>query len=51
MFEYERKYIELSQYAEVIVAFESNRCRTFERVLRLEIRTPVTTIVKWSDFS
>ncbi|KAA0056403.1 uncharacterized protein E5676_scaffold120G002560 [Cucumis melo var. makuwa] len=49
--EYERKYTELSQYADVIVASKSDRCRRFERGLRFEIRTPVTTIAKWKDFS
>ncbi|KAL0534528.1 hypothetical protein IC582_028819 [Cucumis melo] len=34
--EYERKYIELSRYADVIVAFESDKCRRFERGLRLK---------------
>ncbi|TYK14643.1 DNA/RNA polymerases superfamily protein [Cucumis melo var. makuwa] len=29
--EYERKYTKLSRYADVIVAFESDRCRRFER--------------------
>ncbi|TYK15340.1 uncharacterized protein E5676_scaffold16974G00010 [Cucumis melo var. makuwa] len=49
--EYERKYTELSRYADVIVASESDRCRRFERGLRFEIRTPVTTITKWTNFS
>ncbi|TYK30559.1 Transposon Ty3-G Gag-Pol polyprotein [Cucumis melo var. makuwa] len=49
--EYERKYTELSRYADVIVASESNRCRRFERGLRFEIRTPVTAIAKWMNFS
>ncbi|KAL0549270.1 hypothetical protein IC582_013751 [Cucumis melo] len=49
--EYERKYTELSRYADVIIASESDRCRRFERGLRLEIRTPVTTIAKWTNFS
>ncbi|TYK00841.1 DNA/RNA polymerases superfamily protein [Cucumis melo var. makuwa] len=49
--EYERKYIELSQYADVIVAFESDRCRKFERGLHFEIRIPVTAIAKWTNFS
>ncbi|KAL0549329.1 hypothetical protein IC582_013810 [Cucumis melo] len=49
--EYERKYIELSRYADVIVASESDRCRRFERGLRFEIRTPVTAIAKWTNFS
>ncbi|TYK09557.1 DNA/RNA polymerases superfamily protein [Cucumis melo var. makuwa] len=35
--EYERKYNELSRYADVIVASESDRCRRFERGLRFEI--------------
>ncbi|KAA0062255.1 putative Retrotransposon protein [Cucumis melo var. makuwa] len=48
---YERKYTELSRYADVIVASESNRCRRFERGLRFEIRTPVTAIAKWMNFS
>ena len=51
MAEYERKYTELSRYAEMIVASESDRCRRFERGLRFEIRTPVTAIDKWMDFS
>ncbi|TYK15838.1 uncharacterized protein E5676_scaffold637G00090 [Cucumis melo var. makuwa] len=51
MAEYERKYTELSQYADVIVAFESDRCRRFERRLPFEIRTPVTAIAKWTNFS
>ncbi|KAA0036143.1 reverse transcriptase [Cucumis melo var. makuwa] len=49
--EYERKYTELSRYADIIVAFESDRYRRFERGLRFEIRTPVTTIAKWTNFS
>ncbi|TYJ96577.1 DNA/RNA polymerases superfamily protein [Cucumis melo var. makuwa] len=49
--EYERKYTELSRYADVIVASESDRCRRFERELRFEIRTPITTIAKWTNFS
>lgn len=36
---YERKYTELSWYANVIVAFESNRCRRFARGLRQKIHT------------
>ncbi|KAL0560470.1 hypothetical protein IC582_000875 [Cucumis melo] len=48
---YERKYTELSRYADVIVASESDRCRRFERGLRFEIRTPVTAIPKWTNFS
>ncbi|KAA0067812.1 reverse transcriptase [Cucumis melo var. makuwa] len=49
--EYERKYIELSQYADVILAFEIDRCRRFERGLHFEIRIPVTAIAKWTNFS
>ncbi|TYK27321.1 uncharacterized protein E5676_scaffold394G00050 [Cucumis melo var. makuwa] len=49
--EYERKYIELSRYAKGIVASERDMCRRFERRLRFEIRTPVTAIAKWKDFS
>ncbi|TYK11725.1 uncharacterized protein E5676_scaffold304G00370 [Cucumis melo var. makuwa] len=49
--EYEMKYTELSRYAEMIVASESERCRRFERGLRFEIRTLVTTIAKWTNFS
>ncbi|TYK18765.1 gag/pol protein [Cucumis melo var. makuwa] len=49
--EYERKYTELSRYAEMIVASESDRCRRFERGLRFEIRTPMTAIAKWMNFS
>ncbi|XP_050946847.1 uncharacterized protein LOC127151356 [Cucumis melo] len=49
--EYERKYTKLSRYADVIVASESDRCRRFERGLRFEINTPVTTIAKWTNFS
>ncbi|TYK18167.1 uncharacterized protein E5676_scaffold411G00990 [Cucumis melo var. makuwa] len=49
--EYERKYTELSRYADVIVAFESDRCRRFERGLHFEICTPVTAIAKWTNFS
>ncbi|KAA0059506.1 uncharacterized protein E6C27_scaffold518G00110 [Cucumis melo var. makuwa] len=49
--EYERKYTELSRYVDVIVASESDRCRRFERGLRFEIRTPVTAIAKWTNFS
>ncbi|KAA0035808.1 DNA/RNA polymerases superfamily protein [Cucumis melo var. makuwa] len=49
--EYERKYTELSRYADVIIASESDRCRRFERGLRFEIRTPVTAIAKWTNFS
>ncbi|KAA0062248.1 DNA/RNA polymerases superfamily protein [Cucumis melo var. makuwa] len=49
--EYERKYTELSRYADVIVASESDRCRRFERGLHFEIRTPITAIAKWTNFS
>ncbi|KAA0061889.1 DNA/RNA polymerases superfamily protein [Cucumis melo var. makuwa] len=49
--EYERKYTDLSWYADVIVASESDRCRRFERGLRFEIRTPITAIAKWTNFS
>ncbi|KAL0536750.1 hypothetical protein IC582_025710 [Cucumis melo] len=49
--EYERKYTELSRYADVIVASESDRCRRFERGLCFEIHTPVTAIAKWTNFS
>ncbi|KAA0055470.1 DNA/RNA polymerases superfamily protein [Cucumis melo var. makuwa] len=49
--EYEMKYTELSRYAEMIVASESDRCRRFERGLRFELRTPVTAIAKWTNFS
>ncbi|KAL0536830.1 hypothetical protein IC582_025792 [Cucumis melo] len=49
--EYERKYTELSRYADVIIASESDRCRRIERGLRFEIRTPVTAIAKWTNFS
>ncbi|KAA0046124.1 DNA/RNA polymerases superfamily protein [Cucumis melo var. makuwa] len=49
--EYEKKYTELSRYADVIVASESDRCRRFERGLRFEIRTPVTAIAKCTNFS
>uniref|UniRef100_A0A9I9ELL1 CCHC-type domain-containing protein n=1 Tax=Cucumis melo TaxID=3656 RepID=A0A9I9ELL1_CUCME len=49
--EYERKYTKLSRYAEVIVTSESDRCCRFERGLHFEIRTPVTVIAKWTDFS
>ncbi|TYK27278.1 uncharacterized protein E5676_scaffold244G00450 [Cucumis melo var. makuwa] len=48
---YERKYAELSRYADVIVASKSDRCRRFERGLRFEIRTSVTVIAKWTNFS
>ncbi|KAA0063139.1 uncharacterized protein E5676_scaffold1213G00110 [Cucumis melo var. makuwa] len=36
--EYERKYTELSRYADVIIAYQSDRCRRFERGLRFEIQ-------------
>ncbi|KAA0040422.1 retrotransposon protein, putative, Ty3-gypsy sub-class [Cucumis melo var. makuwa] len=49
--ECERKYTEFSQYADVIMASESDRCRRFEIGLRFEIRTPVTAITKWTSFS
>ncbi|TYK22470.1 retrotransposon protein, putative, Ty3-gypsy subclass [Cucumis melo var. makuwa] len=49
--EYERKYIELPRYADVILASESDRCRRFERRLHFEIRTPITSIDKWTNFS
>ncbi|TYK29666.1 uncharacterized protein E5676_scaffold64G00090 [Cucumis melo var. makuwa] len=49
--EYERKYTGLSRYADVIMASESDKCRRFERGLRFEIRTPVTSIAKWTGFS
>ncbi|KAA0054814.1 reverse transcriptase [Cucumis melo var. makuwa] len=49
--EYERKYTELSRYADVTVASESDRCRRFEKGLRFERRTPVTAIAKWTNFS
>ncbi|KAA0067805.1 Retrotransposable element Tf2 [Cucumis melo var. makuwa] len=49
--EYERKYTELSRYADVIMASESDRCRRFERGFCFEIRTPITAIAKWTNFS
>ncbi|TYK29791.1 uncharacterized protein E5676_scaffold208G00070 [Cucumis melo var. makuwa] len=49
--EYERKYIELSRYADIIVASKSDNCQRFERGLRFEIRTPVAAIAKWINFS
>ena len=51
MAEYERKYIELSRYADGIVASKLDRCRKFERQLRYEICTLITVIAKWSKFS
>ncbi|TYK29120.1 hypothetical protein E5676_scaffold120G002610 [Cucumis melo var. makuwa] len=48
---YERKYTELSRYADVIVAFESDKCQRFERGLRFEIRTLITAIAKWTNVS
>ncbi|TYK31669.1 uncharacterized protein E5676_scaffold398G00210 [Cucumis melo var. makuwa] len=36
---YERKYTELSWYADVTVTSESDRCQWFERGLHLKIRT------------
>ncbi|KAA0064282.1 uncharacterized protein E5676_scaffold264G00180 [Cucumis melo var. makuwa] len=48
---YERKYTELSRYADVIMASESDRCQRFERGFDFEIRTPVTAIAKWTNFS
>ncbi|KAA0054060.1 retrotransposon protein, putative, Ty3-gypsy subclass [Cucumis melo var. makuwa] len=51
MAEYERKYTKLSRYADVIMASESDKCQRFGKGLRFEIRTPVTTIAKWMDFS
>ena len=49
--EYERKYTKLSRYADVTMASKLDRCHRFESGLRFEIRTPVTTIAKWSNFS
>ncbi|KAA0037859.1 Transposon Ty3-G Gag-Pol polyprotein [Cucumis melo var. makuwa] len=49
--EYERKYTELSWYDDVIVAYESDRCRRSKRWLRFKIRTPVTAIAKWTNYS
>ena len=51
MAEYERKYTELSRYANVILASESERCQRFEKGFCFEIRTPVIAITKWTDFS
>ncbi|TYK02477.1 uncharacterized protein E5676_scaffold1738G001060 [Cucumis melo var. makuwa] len=51
MAEYESKYTELSRYVDVIVAFESDKFRRFERGLCFEVRTPVTAIAKWTNFS
>ncbi|XP_050935188.1 uncharacterized protein LOC127143928 [Cucumis melo] len=48
---YERKYTELSRYAEMIVPSESDLCCRFERGLRFEIRARVTAIAKWTNFS
>ncbi|TYK11284.1 uncharacterized protein E5676_scaffold227G001430 [Cucumis melo var. makuwa] len=48
--EYERKYTELSWYADVIVASKSDRCRRFKRGLHFEIHTTVTAIAKWINF-
>ncbi|KAE8646811.1 hypothetical protein Csa_023598 [Cucumis sativus] len=49
MTEYERKYTELSPYTKAIVAFESDRCKRFERGLRQEIRTLIIAIAKWTN--
>ncbi|KAA0041130.1 DNA/RNA polymerases superfamily protein [Cucumis melo var. makuwa] len=42
MSEYESKYTELSRYADVIVAFESDKCRRFERGLCFEVAQSIT---------
>ncbi|KAA0037886.1 Gag protease polyprotein-like protein [Cucumis melo var. makuwa] len=43
--------LSVAEYADSIVASESDRYRRFERGLRFEIRTPVTAIAKWTNFS
>lgn len=51
MAECERKFIEISWYAEVLVAIEDDRYRKFERGLRREILTPISSTTKWTNFS
>lgn len=41
----------MSRYVEMLVATEIDRCQMFERGLRQEILTPVTSRTKWTDFS
>lgn len=44
MAEYEKKYTKLSRYAETILAFENDKCKQFDKGLRKEIHTAVTSI-------
>ncbi|KAL2471113.1 Gag protease polyprotein-like protein [Abeliophyllum distichum] len=45
--EYQKKFVELSKYAQVLVADERDRCRRFEDGLREEIRTSVIS-AEWN---
>src|ERR1051325_3074114 len=49
--EYEKKFTELSKYAQLLVSSEEDRCRRFEDGLREEIRTPVTASTTWTDYA
>ncbi|KAL2497813.1 Gag protease polyprotein-like protein [Abeliophyllum distichum] len=42
VFEYQKKFVELSKYAQVLVADEIDRCKRFEDGLREEIKSSVT---------
>ncbi|KAL2532905.1 CCHC-type domain-containing protein [Abeliophyllum distichum] len=46
--EYQKKFVELSKYAQVLVADERDRFRRFEDGLREEIRTSLTS-AEWTD--
>ncbi|KAL2532903.1 CCHC-type domain-containing protein [Abeliophyllum distichum] len=46
--EYQKKFVELSKYAQVLVADERDRFRQFEDGLREEIRTSLTS-AEWTD--
>lgn len=42
--EYEKKFMELVKYSLNLIELERQRCRHFERGLRQQVRTLVTTI-------
>ncbi|KAL2467161.1 Gag protease polyprotein-like protein [Abeliophyllum distichum] len=47
--EYQKKFIELSKYAQVLVSNEIDKCRRFEDRLREDIRSSVTA-AGWNEF-
>ncbi|KAL2526950.1 Uncharacterized protein Adt_12004 [Abeliophyllum distichum] len=47
--EYQKKFVQLSKYAQVLVGIEIDKCRRFEDGLREEIRSSLTA-TGWSKF-